>query len=206
MHMKTARIYLHGTPAWSEDEQEALAREWCRKYNLHIALYRASNPGDRDLWVRNLGQADVGIMCRLDLLVPPKPGRRPSHDLALAIAKASKRAGLLVEAMTGITNQDEARWLEAYEKALHRVSTGRRYLTRRKAQAMARKSHVRRPKGILRKWTDDNPVMIEERAKWGAVWKSRKFDNWEQARDAMPDDLKAASRATLWRIFGSRGK
>ncbi len=69
-----------------------------------------------------------------------------------------------------------------------------------------RSAEIRMARSVVRQWTDDNPTARKKLATYSAVWKSRKFRNLEQARDALPDELHGMSRRTLERIFGGRTK
>lgn len=147
----------------------------------------------------------MAVIPRLDLLVPVKLAGRPTHDLTLALDEIKDRAALVAEVNTGATTADKAAWRKALAKGLDNVSNGRRSLDRKRAKAMAKKSAVvRSAKGIVKLWTDDNPTARARRERWDAVWKSAKFKTWEDARAALPEELRAVSQATLRRIFGRR--
>jgi len=204
MLLKSARAWLRATPSWAEADQEEAVREFCAERGWRVVIYRASEISRAD-FIRALRETDVAVIPRLDLLVPVKVKGRPTHDLTLAHDEIKDRAGLVAEVNTGATSADKASWKRALAASLVRVSSGRRSLDRRQAQIMAQRSAaVRSPRGLVTQWTDDNPTARARRERWDAVWKSVKFATWEEARAALPEELRTVSQATLRRIFGRR--
>ena len=126
---------------------------------------------------------------------------------AMTLSRVQARCSIVVDVDSGATTEREKQWQAALAKALARVSAGRRALKPKVAKSMAaRSAEIRMARSVVRQWTDDNPTARKRLSTYSAVWKSRKFRNWEQARDALPDELHGMSRRTLERIFGGRTK
>lgn len=206
--LTNARAWVRATPAWPEADQEAAVREWCAERGVRVVVYRESEIG-REAWITALRNTEAAVLPRLDLIVARKlpPRGRPKDDLTVTLSRVQSRCSIVVDVDSGATTEHEKRWQAALAKALARVSAGRRTIKPKKARDMARRSaEIRMARSVVRQWTDDNPTARKKLATYSAVWKSRKFRNWEEARDALPDDLHGMSRRTLERIFGGRTK
>jgi len=206
--LTNSRAWVRATAAWSEGDQIAAVREWCAGRGLSVVIYRESEIG-REAWMKALRETEAAVLPRLDLIVARKlpAGKRPTHDFTTALDALRNRAAIIVDVNADVTTQDGKRWTEALEKALARVSAGRRTIKPKKARDMAKRSaEIRMARSVVRQWTDDNPGARKRLSTYSAVWKSRKFRNWEEARAALPDELHGLSRRTLERIFGGRTK
>jgi len=206
--LKTARAWVRATPAWSEDDQIRAVKSWCAGRGIKPVIYRESEIG-RDAWVRALRRTEAAVLPRLDLIVLRKlpPNRRPSHDLTVTLATVRERAAIVVDVNADATTENIDAWAVALENALRKIASGRRkkVLTSESARKMAKASGRKRGAGsLVNKWTDDNPEARARLARYSAIWKSRKFSNWNEARAAMPEELQHLSRSSLERIFGGR--
>lgn len=206
--LTTARAWVRSTPAWSEDDQIRAVRAWCAGRDLRVTIYRESEIG-RDAWVRALRSTEAAVLPRLDLIVLRKlpDKRRPSHDLTVTLATVRERAAIVVDVNADATTENVGAWAAALEKALTRIASGRRkkVLDGKTARKMARASgRVRGAASRVNQWTDDNPEARARLAHYSAVWKSRKFANWIEARAALPEELRGLSQSSLRRIFDGR--
>lgn len=206
--LKTARAWVRATPAWSEDDQIRAVRAWCAGRGLAVTVYRESEIG-RDAWVRALRSTEAAVLPRLDLIVLRKlpDKRRPSTDLTVTLATVRERAAIVVDVNADATTENVDKWAAALESALRKIASGRRkkVLDGKAARKMAKASgRVRGATSPVNRWTDDNPEARARLAHYSAIWKSRKFNDWKQAREALPDDLRSLSQSSLRRIFGGR--
>lgn len=206
--LKTARAWVRATPAWSEDDQIRAVKAWCAGRELRVTIYRESEIG-RDAWVRALRSTEAAVLPRLDIIVLRKlpDKRRPSHDLALTLAQVRSRAAIVVDVNADATTENPDAWAIALESALRKVASGRRkkVLDPKAAKKMAKASgKVRGAASEVNKWTDDNPEARKRLEHYSAIWKSRKFSDWKQAREALPEELRELSQSSLRRIFGGR--
>lgn len=179
-------------------------RDWCSPAGVTVTVYRASEMS-RDAWVKAIRETDIAILPRLDIIISRKGKERPTHDFAMAVAEVIERAALVVDVNANATSDDKTAWRAAYADGLRRASAGRRKLDRKSAQRMARLSHAKR-NGVARRWNDDNPSARARLAQCKAIWKSNEYPTWEEARAALPEELRHLSRASLWRLLGTRTK
>lgn len=199
---------MRATAAWSEDDQVRAVKAWCSGRGLKVAIYRESEIG-RDAWVQALRSTEAAVLPRLDIIVLRKlpDKRRPSHDLMVTLATVRERAAMVVDVNADATTENVDAWAAALEKALTRIASGRRkkVLDGKAARKMAKASgKVRGAASLVNQWTDDNPEARARREHYAAVWKSRKFANWIEARAALPEELRGLSQSSLRRIFDRR--
>lgn len=157
----------------------------------------------REAWVRALRSDEVAIICRLDLLAERHvKGRRPNADFSATLARVLQRAAYVIDAKSGISSRD-ARWPEIVRWASDRVASGRS-LSRKRAQAMARRSRETAEPGVVELWR--SPPMRDEHARWSQHWRDPTYSSSEAAFAALPERLqdKYGSVSTMRRIFGER--
>lgn len=137
------------------------------------------------------------------------PASRLSHD-DIRRMRAWRRKGVSLGRLANefqCSTRNVVHWLRDAAPAEGGRRYSRRGVTKEQARDMAKRSaEIRMARSVVRQWTDDNPTARKRLATYSAVWKSRKFRNWEEARDALPDELHGMSRRTLERIFGGRTK
>lgn len=203
--LTNARAWLRATPYWSEDEQEAIVREWCAASSVPVVVYRESKLG-REKWLKSIRETDAAVLPRLDIIVNRDGTRRPSVDLTITLDQLRAKAALVVDVSAGATSVDGKRWTDAIEAAMRRVTAGGgRKLHGKPGREMARKSaDLRTARSLVAQWTDDNPPARKRLKHWRAVWMSRDFANADEAKRAMPEELQSLSRRSLERIFGGR--
>lgn len=164
-----------------------------------------SNP--RELWIQSLEAGDEAWVADIRCLLLPKPPRkvRPVVDFSVTVERIRSKGAIIVDAIAGITSDDEKRWPQHYKLALERVANGERALKRKMAKAKVRsRKPANAGKGTVALWK--SPAMAAEHNRCLDIWcNTKRYVTAEAAQAAMPfDDLRKASLLTLRRIFDSR--
>jgi hypothetical protein len=154
-------------------------------------------------WVELARGRDTMVVASLRLLAdqkrgPIKPG--PVARLRRRIARALE-GGIVVEASTGATSVDAARWAAAVRVALGFVRSGG-HMSGEAAKARARKGArkggaVMKAKSAAERWKRE-PKLLEQCKR---VWRSRDLVTDAARLDAVNDMLAAMDRAAMQ--FGS---
>lgn len=201
-----ARAWLRAVPGWSEDEQDADVREWCRAHGMRVAAYRASDM-TRESYIRALRETEAAVLPRLDLIVTP-PGKRkerPTAEFAKLLDAVRSRSALVVDIWHKARSDDAKSWDNALDAALKRIGNRRKPMPKRKAREMQEQAvRARNGKSVLGKWRGLKERDAKEYRTARAVYKSREFASAAEARAALPDELHGVSRESLDRLFGGR--
>jgi hypothetical protein len=141
----------------------------------------------------------------------PKLRRHVARRITSVKRKLHQRAGLVVDAVTGLTSDHGDEWADLVEQHALKVNGGRR-LTRADAVEMHRKSRKARGPDVVAQWSAPN--MARERKRWSQWWRDPQFPSAQHAYDAMltafealPDEDKPPSiggLSTARKIFGRR--
>ncbi|TXH56933.1 MAG: hypothetical protein E6Q97_05470 [Desulfurellales bacterium] len=203
--MRTARAWLRATPAWTEDEQEELVRDWCARRGLAVVIYRESKAA-RSMWLKAVRGTEAAVLPRLDILAQRDGKRSPSADLTITLDDLRSRAGVVADATLDATSADGGRWQDAIAAALGIIRAGGgRPLTKSQARAMARKStDLRRARSTVALWKSEAKAKERERLRKRVWINTVAFVNWVSARAELPDALRELERRSLERIFGGR--
>lgn len=204
--LTTARAWLRDIPGWTEDEQEADVREWCKSHSLRVSIYRASKI-DRADYVRAIRSSEAAVLPRLDIIVSPPKQRqgRPSHEFARLLDQIRARSAVVVDIWHEARSDDCKSWDNALSAALRRVSSGRKALGKSEAKAMQAKAvERRRENSPLARWRGlkerNHPIYRQALA----LWRSREFPNAAAAQAALPEELHSVSKSSLIRLFDRR--
>lgn len=207
-----ARAWLREAPGWTEDQQEADVRAWCKEHGWRVAIYKASEL-DREKWVAALRDNEAAILPRLDIIVAPPKKRetRPTQDFTRWLDRVRAKSLVVVDVWHSARSDDAERWDAALMAALRRVGSGRRTLPKEEAQRMQRgsvKSRAARSAATAAsiKWRGMKERQSKEWKTACAVWRSRDFANASEAQAALPEELHLVKRHTLMRIFGGRNQ
>lgn len=189
------------------DRQREACRAAAKALKSPIAAeYTAAEHGDdRSDWVKSLKSTDVAVVANLLVIPEPRrPGNRPSSDLAAALFEITGKGTLLVSALDQVSSADGAKWVALVRQAQDSIAMGKRKLSRKKAQAMARKSRENRQPGAVARWLSS--AMAKVRAEHGRTWRDPVHENDAAALAAMPDDVQSdiGSLSSARRIFGRR--
>jgi hypothetical protein len=205
-----ARAWLREAPGWTEDQQEADVRAWCKDHGWRVAIYKASEL-DREKWVAALRDNEAAILPRLDIIVAPPKKRetRPTQDFTRWLDRIRAKSLVVVDVWHSARSDDAERWDAALMAALRRVGSGRRTLPKEEARRMQRgsvKSRAARSAATAAsiKWRGMKERQSKEWKTACAIWRSRDFANADEALRALPEELHALKRNTLMRIFGGR--
>jgi hypothetical protein len=195
---------IAGLPVERQREACAVA---AKSLGATVAIEYSADDEDDALreWRRGLKSTDVAMVANL-LCIPDwrAPKARPSAVLGEVLTDLQTRGIMLVSALDELSSQDRAKWVALVRAAHDALARGGRKLPRKRAQAMARKSHEKRQPGVARRWLSAPMTKVRER--WAAVWRDPVYANAAAALAAMPDDVKSDIRSveTAYRIFGRR--
>lgn len=204
--LTNARAWLRTLPGWTEDEQEADVREWCKSHGLKVSIYRASEI-DRAAYVRAIRSTEAAVLPRLDIIVSPPKQRqgRPSHEFARLLDQIRSRAAVVVDIWHDARSDDCKSWDIALSAALRRVSSGRKALAKPEAKAMQAKSvERRRENSPIARWAGLKERGHRDYKTALAMWRSREYQNAAAAQLALPEELHSVSMSSLNRLFGRR--
>ena len=200
-HVQNIRIFLRPSRSYPEDKQREACADAIAKIGGPSVEYVAGQH-DRSAWLKALRKDEVAMVASLDLIAEPraKIKARPLVDFSATLASAIARCLYMVEADSGVTSKEPARWLAVVEAAGNRIAAGRP-LGRARARKLALKRWEKNAeRGTVDRWL--RPHMAKERAQWGAIWRDPKHANVREALDALPDEINSV--ATAYRIFGPR--
>lgn len=193
--------------SYTTESQRAIVCSWLdQNGGKLVAEYTAGEHGD-DLieWQRRTRSTEGAIVA--DLWAIPemrRDGTRPTSIYSATLAALAATCAVIVEARTGITSRDGAKWRAAVEAGANKVASGRER-PRGHAKKMARARWAKAAPGIVEEWL--SPNMASEREQWQNHWCNRKkYRSAQAAFDAFPAKLQQefASTRTAYRIFGPR--
>lgn len=176
-----------------------------------IAEYTAGEMGeDRDEWIRRTRATEGAIVAGLYVIPEPAmkasrgvKGRRPSADYAAALMALVQGCAVIVDAESGLTSKDGAKW-----RALVELHAGKTAAGRQMTKARARKMAAKRWEGVPPKATDrwSAPNMRRERERWAQHWRDPKYRTGQDAFDALPVEMRDEIRTPrrMYDIFGPR--
>lgn len=197
-HAKHIRGYIAPVPGLSVETQRRMADD----FGCSVVFEHGETRGidARHQWLLKMRPGDVAWVPDLRVLVRRARdlnGVRPSADVASVLAAVPATGAVLVEARTGIRS-DSREWPARVAELVGRVNSIHR--SRRKALASARKARAARPLGIVTRYKAD-PEFLK---RWGPVWRDPRHATAEAARDALPEELRGLSIASLYRLFEGR--
>lgn len=193
--------------SYTTESQRAIVRAWLDQNGGKLAAeYTAGEHGD-DLmeWQRRTRPTEGAIVA--DLWAIPemrRDGTRPTSIYSATLSSLVAVCAVVVEARTGITSRDGAKWRAAVEAGANKVASGRER-PRGHAKKMARARWAKAEPGIAEHWLSAN--MDAEREQWQNHWQNRKkYKSATAAFAAFPEKMQAefGSARTAYRIFGPR--
>ena len=200
-HERNIRAYLRAINGLSVDRQ----REMCERASggAHVTYYDGH---EREAWIRALRSDEAALVARLEIIPEPKrpDGLRPAVDFVAAMSELLRRSAVLIEAETGTTSADGAKWRRLVEYTGTRVASGMRRLPRKRAKAMSSVRWGKADRGVKAKWLSSG--MRAELARWGQHWRDPKYQSAEAAFRALPDEMQLEFRSVhmMRAIFGGR--
>lgn len=207
MQWKIIRCFVRPSRTYPLARQQALCEEAASQFGLDVVWYiQGEEAGDRDLWLRQVGEDEIAMVARIDMITGSRKdvGGRPIVDYAVSIANLVQRAGLVIEASTGARSDKGKLWKDRVKVCAELIAQGRD-LRPERAREMARKSAATRsPVAKVKLWSD--PSMADEVARLRVIWRSREFRNDEERFLALPADARErlgtrhTARAVLKRI------
>lgn len=199
------RVYVRSMPRMSEGEQRRICEAWIEASGIKSHVVYVEGASGRDAWLRALRDDEVACVARLDVLAKPRAaGVRPSADFTTTLAAITARCAFIVDASAEVTSRDGKRWLDVVEWAANHIAKGRRTLTRKQAQKMAR-ARKKSPPGVVEHW--HSPGMAKQLARWGAIWRDvTKYPNQDAAFAAMDQAVQDEINSpwTARKVFGPR--
>lgn len=171
-----------------------------------VAEYVAgeTGSGDRDEWIKRTRPHEGAVVAGLFVIPEPRSEcSRPSADYAAALMALVQGCAVVVDAETGITSRDGAKWRELVEKHARKTASGRQ-MTQGRAKRMAHKRWERAEPGVYERW--NSPQMARELERWQQHWRDPQFHSGEAAFAAFPAEIQKemGSITTVRRIFGRR--
>lgn len=203
---KTYSAFVRGLRGHSVEHQRKLIAAYVQQRGGRIVSeYTAGASGsDRDEWIKRVRSDEAAIVAGLFVIAEPAAkGRRPTADFARAMVSVISRAGVVICAHSGVSSTDGEAWEALIERDGVKVAVGRQ-LSRKRAQAMHRKSRERASPAVIAEWSAPN--MRAELARWSQWWRDPQFPSALAAYEAMPDDVREriGSLTTARRLFGRR--
>lgn len=204
---KTYTAFYRPIKGHSVEHQRKLVLAYVQQRGGRIVAEYTANLkslGERDEWIARTRKTEAAIVAGLFVIPEPAAkGSRPTADYARAMMQLFSRAGIVVEAMSGITSADG----EAWENLIydHSIKTARgRVLTTREAKKMSAESQRRRGPDIAPAW--NAPNMRAEKIRWQQHWRDPAFSSARKAFDAMPADIRESlgSYRTAINVLGKR--
>ena len=194
-----------------EHQRKLVAATVARMGGRIVAEYTAGEAGDdRDEWIKRTRATEGAIVAGLFVIPEPavKPsrgvkGRKPTADYAAALMALVQGCAVVVDAESGLTSRDGAKWRALVELHAGKTAAGRQ-MTRKRAKKMATKRWEGKPLTAAEKWTAPN--MKRERERWAQHWRDPKYRTGQDALDALPADLRVEFRTArrMYDIFGPR--
>lgn len=193
--------------SYTTESQRDVVRDWIAANGGRlVAEYTAGEHGD-DLmeWQRRTRSTEGAIVADLWAIPEMRPDdTRPTSIYSATLAALAATCAVIVEARTGVTSRDGARWRDAVEMGANKIANGRER-PKGHGRKMARARWAKAAPGIVEHWL--SPNMADERERWQNHWQNRKkYPSAQAAFDAFPAKLQQefASTRTAYRIFGPR--
>lgn len=188
-----------------EHQRELVKAIVARMGGRIIAEYTADeHGGDRDEWIRTTRQHEGAVVAGLYVIPEPATkGRRPSADYAAALMSLVQRCAVVVDAESGLTSRDGAKWVALVERHAHKTAAGRT-MHRKRAQKMAKAKWDKAPPTPSERWSAPN--MKREHKRWAQHWRDPIYSTAQAAFDALPEAMQAEIKTTrrMYDIFGPR--
>lgn len=207
---RTLRAFIRPWAGWSEKRQ----RLYAEKAGEFVAYVVGDTPGEREAWLNSLGAGQDGWIYDMALLAEPRSDDvpQPSVDYAGAVARLFEKicaGSIITEGKSGITSADPVAFRKVIENGAATVAGGRK-LTRRVAQAMAKKSKAKR-------WPNSAPNLLKRKdyKKHHRIirlmWTSPEYPNAKARAMAINEYLieqgllPLGTEVTIWRAFRDLG-
>lgn len=177
----------------------------CSEIYIHGTLGKRDA---REEFIKALGVGrDVtAYVPRLDVLLRSKselPSKlKPTRDAAVTLSAIAAKAHELVEGATGITSGLSQEWQNRVSWLMSRASGGSPKNIEAQRAHGKRGGDLSAAASVSRKWKRRS--MRDQLAAAGRIWRDPIYRTREEARAALPEDLRALSIVTLWRLFKGR--
>lgn len=205
MHKKNCTVFYRPLRHLPVERQREMCEPIFKRLDAHPVEYIAGEHGDdRDEWIKRTRRNEVAVVAKIEIIAEPRTkGRRPSVDFAVAVQELVQQCQYVIEAASGITSKDGAKWKNLLLHAGNLVVAGR-VLTPQRAKKMAGKRWAVAEPGVVKRW--QSPSMAREHARWSQHWRDPKFKNDEDAFQNFPAELREefGSPTTARRIFKNR--
>lgn len=208
-HVETFTAFYRALRGHSVEHQRKLVEAVvARMGGKIVAEYTAGESGDdRDEWIRRTRATEGAVVAGLYVIPEPASkgpkGKRPSADYAAALMALVQGCAVVVDAESGLTSKDGARWRTLVELHAKKTAAGRK-MTVMRAKAMAEKRWENMPPKLVERWSEPN--MAREKERWGQHWRDPKFRSGAAALAKMPKKLRDEFVTTkrMYAVFGPR--
>jgi hypothetical protein len=208
-HVETCTAFYRALRGHGIEHQRKLIEAAVARRGWRIvAEYTAGESGDdRDEWIRRTRATEGAVVAGLYVIPEPAStgpkGKRPSADYAASLMALVQGCAIVVDAESGLTSKDGAKWRALVEQHARKTAAGRK-MTRKAARAMAKQRWKDKPPPLKAKWSESN--MRRERERWSQHWRDPKFTTGQAAFDALPAALQDEFRTTrrMYDLFGPR--
>lgn len=158
-------------------------------------------------WIKALGvgRDTVAWVHRLDVLLRSKAeltGAQPSRDVAAILSATAAKAHALVEGSTGTTSDLSADWQARVAWVMSRAVGGTAKDIERQREHGRKGAKAAKAKSPVRRWKRKS--MREQFDAAARIWRDPIYRTREEARAALPEELRSLSVVTLWRLFRGR--
>lgn len=205
MHKKNCTVFYRPVRHLSVDQQREMFAPIFKRLDVEPVEYLYGEHGDdRDEWIARTRKNEVAVVAKIELIAEPRTRvARPSVDFAVAVQELVQQCHYVIEAASGVTSKDGAKWKKLLHHAGNLVVAGRA-LTPGRAKKMAAKRWEKAEPGVVKRWT--SPGMKREHARWSQHWRDPAFRNDEDAFQNFPPELRDefGSPTTARRVFGPR--
>lgn len=206
---KTASILYRAVSGIPVARQQEACRALVKELGLKIsAEYNAdTEPDALKEWRRGLKSTDVAIVAALTCIPEWRAkGAKPGPVLGEVLLDFATRKPpmLLISAMDGVSSAEGAKWLALARTAHDALSLGARKRPRKEYQRMAKLSHAARGASAEARFAA-LPKSVQDAC--GATWRDPRFSNADDARAALPEDVKRdiiTSVSVAYRVLKER--
>lgn len=193
------RAYVRGIPSLPVDRQRELATMAKARHVYEWAEHgRAIDV--RAAWIKSLRPGDIAWLADIRVLTMPKPPRTsgPMRDLGAAIASVLATGAIIHDEIARVRSDDRKAWAAHVSWALHTARNAERN------QKRAKDRQKRKPSGraLVAKW--QSSLMDKHRERAARIWRDPIYKSADEAKAALPDELRHASIRTLYTILKTR--
>ncbi len=186
---KQIRAYVRqGITRLPVDVQTSAIQEIADNMGLRVEWYGVDPNEDtvkeRELWAHQVRCTEIGMVHSLPVLRltgKQLKGKDPKADFAGFMA--SLNAMYLMEANTGLTSKDRAKWRAQVSEVTTKPPPGTRSLSKKEASEMAKAGWKTRKKGVVTTWK--SKARAKQRAHLVRHWKAS--DSARVAHETLPE-------------------